>query len=627
MSEHQHDSSRPWTLTLGALGIVFGDIGTSPLYAIRECFSEHYGLAVTPQNIVGLLSLVFWSLTLVVSLKYVSFILRADNKGEGGILSLLALAVPPTKTSGGFKRYLMFFGIFGAALLYGDGMITPAITVLSAVEGLKVATPLFEPYIIPITIGILFGLFYFQSKGTAKIGALYGPIILLYFLMIASLGLLHIFEAPWVFSAINPAHAIGFFMVNGATSLFVLGSVFLVVTGSEAIYADMGHFGRRPIQRAWFWIVFPALLLNYMGQGAILVQDPENIRNPFYLLAPSWALYPVVVMTTLASIIASQALISGAFSITRQAIQLGFWPRLEVVHTSSKEIGQIYVPQINWILMLATFWLVLTFQSSSNLAGAYGIAVAVTMLITTVMACYVAYRRWKWKKSTVFVIGFVMIGIELVFVGANLPKIPHGGWFPLLIALGIFTLMTTWKRGRRILSVRLKAQTKNFQDFVQEEISHPIHRIPGTAIFMTSDPEMTPPALARNVQHNRVLHKRVLLLSIATKEVPRVARASRATIENFPDGFHRATCYFGFMETPSIDEILDSLRAQGLRIELAEITFFLGRETLIASPKSGNMATWRKHVFSFMTRNAQRAHQFFKIPPNQVIEIGSQIEL
>lgn len=627
--DKNQSSSRIWALTLGALGIVFGDIGTSPLYAIRECFSEHYGLTVTPINVLGLLSLIFWSMVLVVSIKYILFVLRADNKGEGGILSLLALAVPPTKTSGGGKRWMIFLGLFGSALLYGDGMITPAISVLSAIEGLKVATPVFDPFIVPITIVILFALFYFQDLGTSKIGFIFGPIIMVYFAMLAALGLPHVLQNPGVLQAINPYYAIHFFLENGAGVFWVLGSVFLVLTGCEALYADMGHFGRKPIRRAWSLIVFPALVINYMGQGALLLQSPEKIENPFYLLAPDWALYPVVVVATLATIVASQALISGVFSLTRQAISLGFCPRMQIIHTSSEEMGQIYVPQMNWALMICTIWLVFSFQTSSALAGAYGIAVAMTMLITTVLACYVAYRRWKWKLPAVLAAGLVMIAIDLVFFAANVIKIPHGGWFPLVIGGVIFTLMTTWKRGRRMLAVRLKALTMNFADFVQEEIDHPVHRIPGTALFMTSDPEMTPPALARNVQHNRVLHERVVLLSIMTREIPRVPRSTRAHVETFPDNFFRATCHFGFMESPNLTEILESLKLKDLDIDLKDITFFLGRETLIAVNKEtgGTMALWRKHLFSFMSQNAQRATQFFSIPPNQVIEIGSQIEL
>jgi KUP system potassium uptake protein len=627
MATQKRDPALLWALTLGALGVVFGDIGTSPLYALRECFSVHHGLPLTPENLMGVLSLIFWSLILVVSVKYIYFVLRADNKGEGGILSLLALAVPHTKTSGGSKKYLIFVALFGAALLYGDGMITPALTVLSAVEGLKEATPIFEPYIVPLTVVILASLFYLQSQGTGRIGFIFGPFILFYFIIIAALGLPKLFEHPAILGALNPWYAVLFFVHNGAPGFWVLGSVFLAVTGCEALYADMGHFGREPIRRAWALVTLPALLINYFGQGALLLADPEAIRNPFFLLTPDWALYPLVVIVTCASIIASQALISGVFSLTRQAILLGFCPRLEIVHTSSEEMGQIYVPQINWALMFTTVWLVLEFKTSSNLVGAYGIAVALTMLITTIFTFYIARLRWKWSWSWIFLVAIPLTIIDFSFFFANVPKIPHGGWFPLLVAGFIFALMTTWKRGRRILAVRLKAQTHNFYDFVQEELAHPVHRIPGTAIFMTTDPEMTPPALARNVRHNRVLHARVLLLSMATREIPRVDRNERVTLETFPDGFYRATCHFGFMESPTIHEVLEALALKDLKIAPEEITFFLGRETLIASPNAGNMALWRKHLFAFMSRNAQRATQFFHIPPNQVIEIGSQIEL
>lgn len=627
MTDHkQHDSSREWALTLAALGVVFGDIGTSPLYAMRECFSGHYNIPVTTDNVLGMLSLIIWSLIFTVSIKYILFVLRADNKGEGGILALLALAVPPSKTSGGRKRWLMYLGLFGAALLCGDGMITPAISVLSAVEGLKVATDAFDQYIVIITVAILSGLFYMQSLGTKKIGFLFGPIICTYFIAMVLLAIPHIFHSFYVLRAFNPWYAVEMFQNHGMKVFWAMGSVFLVVTGCEALYADMGHFGRSPIRRAWYYLVFPALVINYLGQGALILAKPEAITNPFFMLAPEWALYPLVALVTMATVVASQALISGVFSLTRQAILMGFSPRLRIVHTSMHEIGQIFIPSMNWALAIATIWLVLEFKSSSNLVGAYGIAVALTMIITTTMALVVAYRRWRWKWYTILLVGVPFLAVDGVYVGANLDKIPHGGWFPLLAAGIIFALFTTWKRGRRILAIRLRAQCERFDDFVAADVGN-VHHVNGTAMFLTTDPEMIPPALARNLKHNKVIHKRVVLLSLITRDVPRIPRAERARIESFRDNLYRVTCYFGFMETPAITEVLESIKAKDLNIPLEEITFFLGRETLIASNKAGGMALWREHLFSFMSRNSYRATSFFQIPYDQVIEIGSQIEL
>ncbi|HMN69938.1 MAG TPA: KUP/HAK/KT family potassium transporter, partial [Bdellovibrionales bacterium] len=467
IDQKQQHTSRLWALTLGALGIAFGDIGTSPLYALRECFSEHHHIPVTTDNVLGILSLIVWSLIVVVFVKYMFFVLRADNRGEGGILALLALAVPKSKTSGGRKRWVVFLGLFGAALLYGDGMITPAITVLSAVEGLKLVTPVFNDWIVLITVTILGGIFYMQSLGTHRIGFVFGPIILIYFATLAAVGAPQILKTPYVLHAFNPWHAWLLFQNHGLDVFWTLGSVFLAVTGCEALYADMGHFGRRPIRIGWAYVVFPALVLNYLGQGALLIENPGSISNPFFLLAPDWALVPVLVIATLASIIASQALISGVFSLTRQEISLGFCPRMQIVHTSPNEIGQIYIPAVNWALMVATIWLVLEFHTSANLVAAYGIAVALTMFITTSLSIFVAWRRWHWPAWSVALVGFVFLAVDSVFLGANLVKIPDGGWFPLLAAFFIFALMTTWKRGRRILAIRLRAQSDSLEDFVE----------------------------------------------------------------------------------------------------------------------------------------------------------------
>ena len=622
----QHDKSRRWTLTLSALGVVFGDIGTSPLYSMRECFSKHYDLPVTTDNILGILSLIIWSLFIVVSIKYMLFVMRADNKGEGGILALLALAVPPDRR-GGRRKWVVLIGLFGAALLYGDSVITPAMTVLSAMEGLSVATPFMDRYVVIFTVMILTGIFCLQSAGTAKIGVVFGPIILVYFVMIAALGVPYILKSPFVFHAFNPYYALELFLNNGPSAFWVLGSVFLAVTGCEALYADMGHFGRTPIRMGWSYVVLPALLINYLGQGALLIERPEAAANPFFLMAPTWALFPVVIMAAFASIIASQALISGVFSLTSQAISLGFCPRLQIVHTSSREIGQIFIPSINWALMLSTIWLVLEFRTSGHLAGAYGLAVVLTMFITTLLAVMVARHRWRWKFWQAATVAAIFLTIDSVFLGANIRKIPQGGWFPLMMALVVFVLMTTWKRGRRILAIRLRAHSERFSDFVLRPLPKDVCRVPGTALFMTSDPDMIPPAFARNLKHNRVMHERVLMLSLITRDVPRVAKVDRARVEEARPGLWRVTCHFGFMETASIAEVLEAVAAKGLDIPRDSITFFLGRETLIATRRNGGMAMWREHLFSFMSRNSYRATQFFHIPPEQVIEIGSQVEL
>lgn len=627
IDQKQQDTSRVWALTLGALGVVFGDIGTSPLYALRESFAGHPAISVTTENVLGILSLIIWSLIVIVSIKYILFVLRADNKGEGGVLALLALAIPTSKTSGGRKRWLVYVGLFGAALLYGDGMITPAITVLSAVEGLKVITPIFDDYIVLISLVILVSVFALQKNGTSRIGFIFGPVIMIYFAMLAALGIPHILNAPYVLHAFNPYHAISLFQNYGMEVFWALGSVFLAVTGCEALYADMGHFGRRPIRLAWTNIVFPALVLNYLGQGALLIADPKTIENPFFLLAPQWALIPVVVMATMASVIASQALISGVFSLTRQAILMGFCPRLRIVHTSSSEIGQIYVPAINWALMFATIFLVIEFKSSANLTHAYGIAVAMTMVLTTFLTMFVAWRKWRWSPLQMITVGLAFGIVDAAFLGANIIKIPEGGWFPLVAGFLIFAVMTTWKRGRRILAIRLRAQCDRFEDFVQMPLPTSVCKVPGTAFFMASDPEMIPPALARNLRYNHVIHDRVIVLSLVTKDVPRIQRADRARVEQFPNYLYRITCFFGFMETPTIHEVLEAVKLKDLEIPLSDITFFLGRETLIASAKPGGMAMWREHMFAFMSRNAYRATQFFHIPAEQVVEIGSQIEL
>lgn len=620
--------SNLWELTLTALGVVFGDIATSPLYALRECFSDHYGLPLVRENVLGVLGLIIWSLIIVVSIKYILFVLRANNKGEGGVLALLALALPSSKIYTHFDKFLIFVGIFGAALLYGDGAITPAVSVLSAVEGLNIAAPGLQKYVIFITIGILTVLFYFQKIGTSRIGFIFGPIILVYLLTLTILGLPQIFYHPEILSALNPYYAFNLFQTFGSKTLLIFGSIFLAVTGCEALYADMGHFGRRPISFGWTYVVFPALVINYLGQGAILIDNPANIKNPFFQLAPyDWALMPLVIIATLAAIVASQALISGVYSLTSQAIQLGYCPRLEIVYTSSEEKGQIYIPTINWALMALTIWLVLEFKSSSEMAGAYGIAVSLTMIITTLLVLTVAYRNWHWKVWQIVAACVPLVIIDMTFLGANMVKLLDGGWVPLAIGGAIFTLMTTWKSGRENLTKHLKRSSQSLEKFIEENKTDEVFHVKGTAVFLTADLERIPPALVRNVHHNKVLHERIVILSLNTIDEPRVPRIERTNIQLIAENMFRVHCNFGFMETPTIQEVLESLKLQSLHVELSETTFFLGRETLVTGQRPGVMWRWRSHLFSFMLKSSYRATQFFKIPPEQVIEIGGQIEI
>ncbi len=623
------DASQPprgrylFSLCLAALGVVYGDIGTSPLYAIRECFHGEHAVAVTHENVLGVLSLIVWSLTVVISIKYLGYVMRADNRGEGGILALMALA--STRARGRAATVvIVFLGLFGAALLYGDGMITPAISVLSAVEGLQFAAPGLQHYVVPITIVILVGLFYFQHRGTAGVGMIFGPVTFVWFLLLTVMGLVQIVGNPRVLFAFSPTYGASFLIDNKMHGFLVLGAVFLVVTGGEALYADMGHFGAKPIRLTWFALVLPALLVNYFGQGALLLARPEAAENPFYRMAPAWALYPLVVISTAATIIASQAVISGAFSLTRQAMMLGFWPRVQVDHTSAKEIGQIYVPVINWILMLATIGLVLGFGSSTNLAAAYGIAVTTTMVITTLLAYIVAHEGWGWSIAAAGSITVLFLAIDIAFFGANLIKVEQGGWFPLLIATGMFLLMTTWKKGRAVLGARIRANIVPLTDFYELIRVEIPARVPGTAVFMTGNAEGTPPALMHNFTHNRVLHKQNILLTVITEEIARVSPEDRFEVEELDEGFVRIVAHYGFMEEPDVPALLETSHVAGYSLE--HTTFFMGRETLLAEGREG-MSPWRESVFAFMSRNAQRATAFFNIPSDRVVEIGSQIEL
>jgi KUP system potassium uptake protein len=613
-------------LSLTALGIVYGDIGTSPLYAMRECFHGPHAIGVTPENVFGVLSLIFWALVLIISIKYCVFVLRADNHGEGGILALTALATPIKIVSRSEKWLLVVLGIFGAALLYGDGIITPAISVLGAVEGLNVATPLFAPYVVPATVAIIVGLFLIQSRGTAKVGRLFGPVMLAWFLVISALGVAQIAKNPSVVAAFNPVHALNFFLRNGWHGFLVLGTVFLVVTGGEALYADMGHFGKRPIRIVWYAVVLPALLLNYLGQGALLIENPAAAENPFYRLAPDWALYPLIALATCAAIIASQALISGAYSLTMQAIQLGFMPRLKIEHTSSTEMGQIYIPALNWALMLGCIAIVVGFGSSSNLAAAYGVAVTATMVITTVLLGVVEREKWGWSLPVALALTGFFLVIDLAFFGANVIKIPHGGWFPLVVGAFIFLLMTTWKKGRRILASRMLSLAVPIEEFLGDISANPPARVPGTAVFMNGTGSGTPPALEHNVEHNKVLHERVVLLTVKTRQVPHVKQEDRVRVEPLGHEFYRVTLNYGFMEDPDVPCVLAELGPPNPSFDPAETTYFLGRETVIAGKRPG-MMIWREKLFALMSRNASSATAYFCLPPDRVVELGSQVEI
>jgi len=628
VTSEQPRGKRLLSLSLLALGIVYGDIGTSPLYAVRECFYGTHAVALSRANVFGVLSLIFWSLVVVVTLKYHVYVIRFDNRGEGGILALLGLVGMDKARRAALKGVLMAMGVFGAALLYGDGMITPAISVLSAIEGLDVATPFFKPYVLPITIVILVLLFVFQRRGTAGVGAVFGPVMIVWFTTLAALGIRGILWEPSVLLALNPLHAIRFFVANGMHGFLVLGAVFLVTTGGEALYADLGHFGEKPIQVDWFHLVGPALMLQYLGQGALLLRHPEAAHNPFYLLAPSWALYPLVALAAMATVIASQAIISGVFSLTRQAIQLGYLPRMQVVHTSRAEIGQIYMPSVNWALMAATIVLVLGFRSSSNLAAAYGVAVSTTMLITTILACVVARDLLGWSALRGGVITAAFLAGDLAFLTANYFKIIHGGWFPLLIAAVVFTIMTTWRRGREILNVRLREGALSPEEFIVSLRHRAPLRVPGTAVFMHRTRENTPSALLHSLKHYKALHQQVILLTVATEEVSHLCDGERVQFQDLGEGIYRVTGRYGYMEEQDIPALIECVAEKhGLTCTPMDTTYFLGRETLIVTSRRSGMAVWREKIFASMMRNAESAARFFRLPPNRVVELGAQIEL
>ncbi|MFH2012615.1 MAG: potassium transporter Kup [Pseudomonadota bacterium] len=613
-------------LSLAALGVVFGDIGTSPLYAIRECFHGKYGIAVTNENILGVLSLMFWALFMIVTFKYLIFILRADNNGEGGVLALTALLKQTNIKNKSRRLGLVGVGLFAACLLYGDGMITPAISVLSAVEGIRIITPVFKPYIIPLTIVILAGFFFLQSRGTARVGSLFGPVIFTWFLILAVLGTIQIFNNPKVLFAVFPWHGITFLVQNKLHGFVVLGAVFLVVTGAEAMYADMGHFGKRPIRITWLVLVFPALVLNYFGQGALLMLKPEQSHHPFYALVPTWALIPMVLLATVATIIASQAVITGSFSLTRQAIQLGYLPRLRVSHTSAAHIGQIYIAPVNWLLMICTIGLVIGFQSSSKLAAAYGVAVTSTMLITTMLFFVVARRKWGWGWLGAGALMGLFFLIDIPFFFANISKIFHGAWFPLAIGAAFFTLMLTWKKGRSLLAEQLSTFSPSVEEFTKSMKLNPPQKVKGQAIYLTGNPDRIPQAIVQNLHHNKIMHSNVAILHLKTEDIPRVPNLEKIEVEKLSGGFYRIIAHHGFMETPKIETILALARDQGVEIKFDTASFFLGQEKLVIGKKP-KMGKWRSNLFRFLSKNAMDASSYFGIPSNQVIEVGVQFEL
>ena len=611
-------------LTLLAIGVVFGDIGTSPLYAFRETFaSEHHTLPVDRLHVFGVISLIFWSMMLVVTLKYVTILTRADNKGEGGSLALLALISREAKFR--WSTGIVLLGVFACALFYGDSMITPAISVLSAVEGLTVVEGGLQPLVIPIAIAILVGLFMIQKTGTARVGALFGPVVSIYFVTLAVLGTLSIMRDPGVIVALNPWYAVNFFSLDPWLGFLALGSVVLAVTGSEALYADMGHFGRRPIRNGWLIFVLPALMLNYMGQGALLIADPGAIESPFYMLAPDWFRLPLVFIATFATIIASQAVISGAFSVTQQAMQLGFIPRLSIQHTSAAAHGQIYIPVVNWALMVMVILLVLFFQNSSNLAAAYGVAVTGAMLIDTCLLTVLLFSLWKWRPWLSVPLLAVFFVVDFAYFSANLMKVPDGGWFPLLVGFVIFTLLTTWARGRKLMIRRMDEAAIPVPVFIKSA-ANSASRVPGTAVFMTTSAEGIPHSLLHNLKHNKELHERVILLTVKIKDVPYVDPTQASELKDMGSGFYRLIIRFGFMQETDVPAALRKVENCGPAFKMMDTSFFLARQTLITSPKPG-MAVWREKLFAWMLRNAESAMEFFKLPPNRVVELGSQVEI
>jgi KUP system potassium uptake protein len=627
---HHHHQGSLAKLAVGAIGIVFGDIGTSPIYAFRETFAGHHPLAPDQVHIYGVLSLIFWSMMLVVTIKYVTIIMRADNKGEGGSLALLALINRRTEGKKKWTKGIVLLGVFATALFYGDSMITPAISVLSAVEGLTTVQASFEPWVVPIAIAIMVGLFSIQGRGTSRVGMLFGPIMLVYFVTLAGLGLTHIVQSPSIFAALNPWYAVQFFAVDKWLAFLALGSVVLAVTGAEALYADMGHFGRNPIRVSWMFFVLPALMLNYLGQGAMILSlDPAaaaaTIRNPFFFLAPEMFRLPLTLLAVMATIIASQAVISGAFSVTQQAIQLGFLPRLRILHTSASTVGQIYIPTVNWTLMLMVILLVLTFRSSSNLAAAYGIAVTGAMLIDTMLIAVIFFQLWRWNRIAAGLLVGGFLTVDMAYFGANITKIPDGGWVPLLIGLIAFTFLTTWNRGRKLMIDKMNESAMPVQVFIKSA-ANSAARVPGTAVFMTTSPDGIPHALLHNLKHNKVLHERLILLTVRIEDVPYVEDEERNMMEDLGSGFYRLITRYGFMQEVDVPEALQQAQGCGPTFKMMDTSFFLARQTLLTASRPG-MAVWREKLFAWMLRNAESAMEFFKLPTNRVVELGSQVEI
>jgi len=613
-------------LSLAALGVVFGDIGTSPLYAVRECFHGEYGIPITHDNILGVLSLLVWSLLVIVTLKYLTLIMKADNEGEGGILALTALIITQSRKNGYNSTFLVIIGLFGAALLYGDGMITPAISVLSAVEGVQIIAPAFKELVIPVTVAVLVALFFFQHHGTARVGALFGPIIFVWFVVLGLLGLIEVIKFPQILEAILPWHGISFLLSNHLQGFMVLGAVFLSVTGAEALYADMGHFGKSPIRWTWVLLVLPALLLNYFGQGALLLTSPEHSHHPFYALVPSWGMIPMVILSTSAAIIASQALITGVFSLTQQAIQLGYLPRLTITHTSAKHIGQIYVPAANWALMIATITLVAGFGSSSKLAAAYGVAVTATMLISTILFYFVARDLWKWNRVGLNLLVLFFGIIDISFFGASITKLFQGAWFPLVIGFAIFALMLTWKQGRSLLMAQLQAQTLTIDEFMQSLALQQPYRVNGQAVYLTANPDIVPVAMLHNLRHNKIMHSDVAIFHFSTERVPRVPNNRKVEVTKLGDGFFKVVARYGFLEYPNIRQVIALANHQGLHFKPEAISFFLSREKIVTGLKS-RMTSWSKKLFALMARNAISATSYYNLPSGQVIEIGVLVQI
>lgn len=625
-NEVQHKGNTA-ALVLAAIGVVFGDIGTSPLYALKECFSPEHGIPFTQEAVFGITSMMFWAMLLVVTFKYVLFVMRADNKGEGGVLSLMALALRSFKTGSASYLTIMMLGMFGACMLLGESVITPAISVLSAVEGLEIATPELKKFVIPITICILVGLFLIQKHGTAAVGKLFGPITLIWFISLALLGVVNVIEAPQIFGAVNPLHAIDFVFKHTLMAYIVMGSVVLVVTGVEALYLDMGHFGKTPVRFAWLLVVLPSLLLNYFGQGALLLLNPEAIKNPFYLMVPEWALWPMVGLATIATVIASQAVISGAYSLANQAILLGFLPRMGINHTSDNEQGQIYIPIVNWALLIMVLVTVVEFRESGNLAAAYGISVTTTMLITTILLSIVMRREWHMNPVFIFSLILCLLVVDISFWTANLIKVKDGGWYPLMLGLFCFLCLMTWYQGRKLLREKIVDDSIPLEAFVEGLLSHPPHRVEGTAIFLTAHIDYVPVAMLHNLKHNRVLHQRVFFLKLSIWDVPYVNDADRLTIRDMGGNIYLVRSVHGFKETPDINKILSLMEQQfGIKFDLMETSFFLARDTVVPSKLPG-MAIWRERLFAWMLQNAAKPSDFFQIPTNRVVELGAKIEI